>query len=367
MSRTTVSQRKFAGSSFRSEQLKEQLNRSTRSQGPAYKAMLLLLDLFAIVSTFVATAYASSVQYLRTTRKSALDYVFKENRDYASWRPKSKMFRDTYDFMSTKHLMPVVAGIENIPQDRPVLFVVNHATGALDLSQTNCVIRRCAPNRPIRAIADHMHWRIPIWNRMVEQAGAFRGTRENCQAVMSLGHNVLVYPEGGDGVFRSAKLPKYTGFFKKRAGFVRMAAKNNYDIVPVSVVGAEEQYDALFDIPIGRLLGVLDGHGKRKDFVFPVPNPLSVFLPHRLYVSFHEAIHTEDLPGEDTPEDQIWEVREQTRMAIEEGIKRDRVRLANNEGHAIFWPTEIDEMTAKVLAAQAEEQKSATPSSIGGL
>jgi 1-acyl-sn-glycerol-3-phosphate acyltransferase len=72
------------------------------------------------------------------------------------------------------------------------------------------------------------------------------GTPENCRRLLAAGETIMVFPEGTRGLNKT---------FDKRyqlqdfgLGFMRLALETQTPVVPVAVVGAEEQAPALLDL-----------------------------------------------------------------------------------------------------------------------
>ena len=70
------------------------------------------------------------------------------------------------------------------------------------------------------------------------RAGAVRGARANCRALLAAGEAVLVYPGGGREVAkRKGEENRLT--WKRRTGFARMAIEHQYPVVPFASLGAD--------------------------------------------------------------------------------------------------------------------------------
>ena len=142
----------------------------------------------------------------------------------------------------------------------------------------------------LRALGDHLHFRVPIWRDLLTHFGTVDGTRTNCRALMRAGESILVFPGGGREVFKH-KREKYRLIWKERVGFVRLAVQFGYPIVPLAAVGAEECYDILVDsdellqTPIGPLLRQIAPRAGRDPAAGrrhrPAAAPGALLLPRR--------------------------------------------------------------------------------------
>ena len=78
------------------------------------------------------------------------------------------------------------------------------------------------------------------------------GTPENCRRLLGSEEAVLVFPEGARGISKPFSKRYQLADFGK--GFLRLALEMQAPIVPVAVVGAEEQAPAVNVKPLAKLL-----------------------------------------------------------------------------------------------------------------
>jgi len=217
---------------------------------------------------------------------------------------------------------PRFYGLENVPTDRPALFVGNHTVmGVLDVPlmllglYEHCGVR-------VRPLGDHVHFAIPGWRDLLRLFGTVEGTRESCRALMAAGESILVFPGGGREVFKR-KGEKYRLLWGNRLGFVRLGIEHGYRILPFAAVGAEECYDILVDagdllcfVPLLRRL-------PRTDEIPPLVRGLGLSAiprPERFYFHFGQPIETAHLAGLETNGRLCAAVCDEVRAAIEAGI-----------------------------------------------
>jgi 1-acyl-sn-glycerol-3-phosphate acyltransferase len=217
---------------------------------------------------------------------------------------------------------PVSWGIENIPRRRPSLFVGNHTLFSLDapMMLVELYIRR---RFVLRALGDHVHFRIPLWRDLLRRYGVVDGTRDNCARLMAAGESVLVFPGGAREVFKH-KGEKYQLLWGDRVGFARMAIQYRYPIVPFAAVGAEEAFDIVLDGDTVLPAALLQRLGFRTDALVPIVKGIGPTLlprPERLYFHFAPAIETGRYHGHCEDDAACWEVRERVKRAIETGIE----------------------------------------------
>jgi len=220
---------------------------------------------------------------------------------------------------------PILRGLENVPSERPLLFVGNHTLyGILDslffwweLYEKTGIF--------LRGLGDRAHFRFPVWRELLSRYGIVEGSPPACTRLFEAGECVLVFP-GGAREAAKRKGERYKLLWKRRTGFARMAIRHGVTIVPFAAVGAEHQYSIVFDAddlaasPVGGLVASL---GMRDDLLFPVVRGLGPTLlprPERLYFQLRPPITTRDYEGAHEDDERCWELRERVRESVESGI-----------------------------------------------
>ena len=142
---------------------------------------------------------------------------------------------------------------------------------------------------------------------VVLKSGAVMGHPEVCSAMMKARQDLLVFPGGAAEAVKPAS-EVYELQWKERYGFVKLAAKHGYTIMPFGLVGPDEFYGRyiegqdLPDSPLGQLLkrlGLLTDDF-RSDILPPVPLGLLGTLipkPQRCYLGFGQPINLAQYKG----------------------------------------------------------------------
>jgi 1-acyl-sn-glycerol-3-phosphate acyltransferase len=172
-----------------------------------------------------------------------------------------------------------VRGLQNIPEEGPVLLVGNHSGGNLTPDThvfTLAFSTYFGVERRFHQLAHNLVLSMPGLG-MLRKYGTVAATPENAQRALDVGAALLVYPGGDYEVHRptwdSAKVD-----FGGRRGFIRLAKERKVPLVPVVAIGGQET--ALF-LSRGERLAKLFG----LDRMFRLKVlPISLALPWGLNV-----------------------------------------------------------------------------------
>jgi len=210
--------------------------------------------------------------------------------------------------------------LKNVPQGR-VLLVGNHA-GQLPfdgLMLATAMLLEAEPPRVVRPMGEYWIPRIPWFNVMAARGGVLVGTPENCVSMLEAGECVMVFPEGVRGM--NKPFSERYRLQRMGLGFMRLALETDTPIVPVGIVGSEEQQPGLTNLPaLGRLLGM---PAFPITLGFPWLGPLGLLpLPVKYHLYFGEPLRFEGTP---TDEDaSIEEKVDEVKRAISDLLERGR-------------------------------------------
>ncbi len=241
---------------------------------------------------------------------------------------------------------PRFSGLENVPRDRPALYVANHTLmGMLDTPLLTLGLHD-QTGVFVRGLGDHLHFAVPVWRDLLARFGCVEGTRDNCRALMKAGESIIVFPGGGREVFKR-KNEKYRLIWKERMGFARLAIEFGYPVIPVAAVGAEDCYEILLDQDDYARLPwwpILERLAERPDAIPPVVRGIGPLpRPQRFYFHFGKVIETKRLQGGQGDDALVFKFRERVRRTLQRDIgallrSRDRDperRLATRLRHRI--------------------------------
>ena len=189
-------------------------------------------------------------------------------------------------------------GIERVPEGR-VLLIANHAgnTFAWDGAMLAAsLFLEAEPPRIVRGMGEYFLSTIPFFNVMMHRFGTVVGTPENCVQLLDRGEAIMAFPEGERGFVKT-----YSQRYQLQRfglGFLRLALETDTPIVPIGIVGGEEQSPGLANIrPLGRLIG---SPAFPITLTFPLLGPAGFIpLPVKYHIRFGEPLRFEGDPTEE--------------------------------------------------------------------
>ncbi|MBI3182523.1 MAG: acyltransferase family protein [Myxococcales bacterium] len=186
-------------------------------------------------------------------------------------------------WMYKRYFRVEVSCIEKVPQGR-VLLVANHS-GQIPCDAAMIgvsMLIEATPPRAIRSMVEKWMPSLPYISTFMARVGQIVGTPENCRRLLASGEAILVFPEGIRGI--SKLWPQRYQLQEFGLGFMRLALETNTPIVPIAVVGAEEQAPALLDIkPVARLLGFPSFPLTATGLPFPLPSKYRIYFGDPLF------------------------------------------------------------------------------------
>jgi 1-acyl-sn-glycerol-3-phosphate acyltransferase len=211
--------------------------------------------------------------------------------------------------------------IDRVPPGR-VLVIANHA-GQLPfdgMMLQTALLLEAEPPRIVRAMGEYWIPQLPLVSFAAARMGALVGTPHNCAQMLHHGECVAVFPEGVRGMnklFRDRYQLQRFG-----AGFMRLALDTRTPIVPVAIVGSEEQQPGFANLEgLGRLLGM---PAFPITLGFPWLGPLGMMpLPVKYRMYFGEPISFEGgADEEDTAiQERVDVVKREITAMLQRGVE----------------------------------------------
>jgi 1-acyl-sn-glycerol-3-phosphate acyltransferase len=228
-------------------------------------------------------------------------------------------------FLHRYYFRTEVFGIDRVPEGR-LLVIANHS-GQIPLDGlligTSLMLDAEPPRFP-RSMVERWSAQLPFVSVLFPRLGQVVGSPENAKRLLESEETLVVFPEGARGISKTwDRRYKMVNF---GLGFMRLALETKTPILPVAVIGGEEQLPTVANLkPLARLLGMP---------AFPIiPHVmlgLPLPLPTRYRLWFGEPIHVSGDPDDDDAviEQKVALVRSQIQAMLDEGLKQRR---------SIFW------------------------------
>jgi len=210
-----------------------------------------------------------------------------------------------------------VSGAENIPEGR-VMLVSNHS-GQIPLDGVvigASMMLDADPPRFPRSMVEKWTAELPLVSVFFPRVGQVIGSPSNARRLLEQGEALLVFPEGARGISKTYDKRYQLSDFG--LGFMRLALETRTPIVPISVVGAEEQYISVGNVaPLAKLLGMP---------AFPIIPQLFLGmlapLPTRYHLRFGEPMVFEGDPDDDDAVigDMVWQVKARVQSMVNDAL-----------------------------------------------
>lgn len=223
-------------------------------------------------------------------------------------------------FLYRRYFRVEAHDIRRVPSER-VLLVANHA-GQLPFDAAmlgTAMLLEAEPPRIARGMGEYWIPRLPWLNVAATRTGNLVGTPENCVAMLEAEECVMVFPEGVGGMNKTWDARYRLQPFG--LGFMRIALETGTPVVPVGIVGSEEQQPAFANWKgLGRALGM---PAFPVTLGFPWLGPLGLLpLPVKYRLHFGEPLHFE---GSGTEEDGVVQQHvDRVREALVDLLDRGR-------------------------------------------
>jgi 1-acyl-sn-glycerol-3-phosphate acyltransferase len=216
-------------------------------------------------------------------------------------------------------------GHEHLPRRGAAILVANHggllpfdgAMAALD------VLMKTDPPRVLRPLVARFVRDLPLVRDFYAGTGPVIGTRDNFRKLLEQRELVLVFPEGTAGI--SKTVPDRYRLQHFHSGFVEEAVRQRVPVIPVAIVGPDDQAPILYDVKtIARWL-------KLPAFpitpTFPWLGPLGLLpYPVRYRIVYGEplALH-EQVPRESADDrERMDEMASRVRLTVQHLVDRHR-------------------------------------------
>jgi 1-acyl-sn-glycerol-3-phosphate acyltransferase len=222
-------------------------------------------------------------------------------------------------FLHRRYFRTEVHGAENVPSGR-ILLIANHS-GQVPLDGAiigAAMFMDVEPPRFVRAMVEKWSQTLPFISMLFARVGQVVGVPENARRLLEQDEALLVFPEGARGINKTFDHRYQLTEFG--LGFMRLAIETNTPIVPVAVIGGEEQYVSVGNLDsIARVL--------RMPAVPILPQLLlpggALPLPTKYRLYFGEPMHFSGDPDDDDAiiEEKVFLVKATIQSMVNRGVK----------------------------------------------
>jgi 1-acyl-sn-glycerol-3-phosphate acyltransferase len=182
-----------------------------------------------------------------------------------------------------RYFRVISEGSDNIPSEGAAILAVNHS-GLIPMDGLmlwHDVLAHTDPPRVARGIADHFVPALPFIGTLFARGGMVGGSRGNVRVLLEAGEMLMIFPEGTPGIVKP--FSERYNLQPFRVGHAELAIRHQVPIVPVGIVGAEEQLPSFF---ASKRLGRLAGFSALPIPLLPIP------LPVRYRIIYGEALYS---------------------------------------------------------------------------
>jgi 1-acyl-sn-glycerol-3-phosphate acyltransferase len=239
----------------------------------------------------------------------------------------TEMVEPLFAFLYERWWRVEVEGARRVPSHGRALLVANHA-GFLPWDSTMLAVallrEHPLPRHPRFLVLDWA-FELPWISTAIRRLGGVAASPYNAMRLLEQDQLVAVFPEGAKGTGKHFS-QRYRLQRFGRGGFVELALRTGAPIVPVAVVGSEEIYPKLADLPqVARLLGA--------PFfpvtpTFPWLGPLGLVpLPSKWRIEFCEPVETAPYGPEGADDRRlVFELSERVRETIQRTVYSNLIR-----------------------------------------
>jgi 1-acyl-sn-glycerol-3-phosphate acyltransferase len=226
-------------------------------------------------------------------------------------------------FLHRVYFRTQVFGLEHVVRGR-ALYIANHS-GQLPIDGMlieAALMLDATPPVLARSMVEKWAQRLPFVATLFPRVGQVLGSPDNARRLLESDNALLVFPEGARGIAKPFSERYRLQEFG--LGFMRLAIETSTPIVPVAVIGGEEQYPAVADLKgLARMLGMP---------AFPVLPQLlfgmALPLPTRYRLHLGAPMRFSGDPDEEDSEidARVQKVRMTIQTMVEQGLRqRERI------------------------------------------
>ena len=207
-------------------------------------------------------------------------------------------------------------GAEHLPPVGRAIVAANHS-GTLPFDAAMLwadIYRHTDPPRAPRAIADYFVPSLPWIGTLFARTGMVGGSRGNARALLEAGEMLMLFPEGTPGIGKPFRERYHLQEW--REGHCELAIRHRAPVIPVGIVGAEEQMPQIARLPgLGPIPYVPIP-------ATPFPLPVRYHVHYGVPIPLHERFEPEQADDPACVRDAAAEVKAAVQALIDEGLRQ---------------------------------------------
>jgi 1-acyl-sn-glycerol-3-phosphate acyltransferase len=220
-------------------------------------------------------------------------------------------------FFYEKYFRVVSKGAEHIPAEGAAILAANHS-GTIPIDAMMLwtdVVRQSDPPRVPRAVADYFVPMLPIVGTLFARSGVVAGSRGNVRQLLEAGNLMMIFPEGVPGIGKNFRDRYKLRPF--RVGHAELAIRRRVPVIPVGIVGPEEQMPQ-----IARIEGVnLFGVPYIPITLTPLPMPVRYHIRYGEPIPLHKDYRRNQADDPEVVTEAANRVQAAVRKLVEQGLK----------------------------------------------
>lgn len=218
------------------------------------------------------------------------------------------------NFLYERYFRVKSYGAHHVPASGPAVLAANHS-GTLPMDGAMLwidVLRHTDPPRAARPVADYFVSTLPVVSTLFARCGVVGGSRGNARALLEAGELLMIFPEGVPGIGK--RFSQRYQLQEWREGHCELAIRHRAPVIPVGIVGAEEQMPQVARIPVPA--------GSALPYI---PVPATPFpMPVRYHIHYGEPVRLDREYEPDDADDPeiVHKAAQRVKAAVQELLDR---------------------------------------------
>jgi len=221
-------------------------------------------------------------------------------------------------FFYEKYFRVISTGAHHIPDSGGAILAGNHSgTIPVDgMMLWTDVVRQSDPPRVPRAVADYFVPMLPVIGTLFARGGVVAGSRGNVRQLLDAGNLMMIFPEGVPGIGKNFRDRYKLRPF--RVGHAELAIRHRVPVIPVGIIGPEEQMPQ-----IARIEGLdMFGVPYIPITLSPIPLPVRYHIHYGDPIPLHQDYRRNQADDPEVVAEAAGRVQAAVQKLIDDGLKQ---------------------------------------------